>query len=120
VRHELGANNEPAFTRLAVTEGAVRVRPADSATGEAALIDAGRQIRFTREQLGALTPLDEYSQAWLDGTFVAEGMRLQDFLAELGRYRPGYLGCAPEVAVSRITGAWPLKGAGATDRIRCS
>ncbi|KAG1069902.1 hypothetical protein G6F40_017608 [Rhizopus arrhizus] len=41
-------------------------------------------------------------------------MRLGDFIAELSRYRRGYLGCAPEVADLRIVGAYAV---GDTDRV---
>src|SRR5690606_37673795 len=104
------------WTRLAVAEGAVEVRLLDQA-GRPILVRAGEQARFTRHAIAAATPLDENSQAWAKGVFTAAGMRLDDFLAELGRYRPGVLRWAPEVAALRITGAWPLRGEDATDRI---
>ena len=40
---------------------------------------------------------------------VVERMRLADFLAELDRYRPGYLRCDPQVADLRVSGAFPLR-----------
>ncbi|MDX3895856.1 FecR domain-containing protein [Pusillimonas sp.] len=116
-RHDDGAEGRPASTRLAVTEGAVRIRPAAFPADEPALIAAGQQVHFTRDQVGPPASLDEHGHAWVDGTFVAERMRLADFLAELGRYRRGHLGWAPEVADLRITGAWPLEGAEAAERI---
>lgn len=39
---------------------------------------------------------------------VASQMRLADFLAELGRYRHGQLGCSEQVADLRISGSYPL------------
>jgi len=39
---------------------------------------------------------------------VVENARLADLVAELGRYRAGHLGVAPEVADLRITGSFPL------------
>ncbi|MNT56173.1 fec operon regulator FecR [compost metagenome] len=41
-------------------------------------------------------------------------MRLGDFIAEVSRYRRGYLACAPEVADLRIVGAYALAD---TDRV---
>ncbi|OZI82624.1 FecR domain-containing protein [Bordetella genomosp. 2] len=114
VRHD--APGGGSWTRLAVAEGAVEVRLLDQA-GRPILVRAGEQARFTRHAIAAATPLDESSQAWAEGVFTAAGMRLDDFLAELGRYRPGVLRWAPEVAALRITGAWPLRGEDATDRI---
>lgn len=116
VRHVAdGADCSP--TRLAVIEGAVRIYADGRPDGETALVTAGQQARFTRKRIHAPVPLDEASHSWVDGTFSAEGMRLADLLADLGRYRPGRLRCAPGVADLRITGAWPLDGPDATDRI---
>jgi len=39
---------------------------------------------------------------------VAAHMRLQDFLAELGRYRRGQLNCDPKVAELLISGTYPI------------
>ena len=39
---------------------------------------------------------------------VVDNVRLGDMIQELGRYRHGYLGVAPEVADLRITGSFPL------------
>jgi len=38
----------------------------------------------------------------------ADDMELGAFIAELARYRPGVLRCAPEVAGLRISGAFQL------------
>ncbi|SSW69102.1 hypothetical protein AGI3411_04028 [Achromobacter agilis] len=116
VRHVAGeADCTP--TRLAVLEGAVRIHADGRPDGETALVTAGQQARFTRRSIEAPAPLDEASHGWIAGTFSAEGMRLADLLSDLARYRPGSLHCAPEVADLRITGAWPLDGPDATDRI---
>ncbi|MOA40347.1 fec operon regulator FecR [compost metagenome] len=45
---------------------------------------------------------------------VVSRMRLDDFLAELGRYRRGRLGCDPAVAHLLVSGAYPLAD---TDRV---
>ncbi|WP_278253104.1 FecR domain-containing protein [Bordetella petrii] len=115
VRHE-ATGESGSWTRVAVTEGAVEARLLDEAAAPV-LVRAGEQLRFTRQAITAPTSLDEGSQAWTEGVFTSAGMRLDDFLTELGRYRPGVLGWGPEVASLRITGAWPLRGADATDRI---
>jgi transmembrane sensor len=41
-------------------------------------------------------------------------MPLPDFLAELGRHRPGVLRCAPDAADLRVSGTYPLAN---TDRV---
>src|SRR5690606_13701509 len=81
------------------------------------LVLAAQQAYFTRDYIAPPGALDEASQAWIDGIFVAEGTRLVDFLAELNRYRHGKLSCTAEVANLQITGAWPLDGPDATERI---
>ncbi|WP_422099378.1 FecR domain-containing protein [Variovorax sp.] len=108
-------------TLLSVSEGAVQVRTALQAAGQApTLVPAGRQLRFTREGIGAPATLDESASSWTAGMLTAEGMRLADFVAELDRYRPGRLRCAPEVAQLRITGSWPLDGDAPTERVLAS
>ncbi|MCV2217159.1 FecR domain-containing protein [Thauera sp. Sel9] len=93
---------------VAVVEGAVDIHPA--AAGRSLRLAAGLQTRFTPTHSAPPAPLDESRLAWTDGFITAEGMRLADFLADLGRYRPGRLRCAGNVADLRLTGAWPLDG----------
>ncbi|MFX7540773.1 hypothetical protein ABTJ80_19925, partial [Acinetobacter baumannii] len=76
-------------TRVAVHEGAVQV---ENHAGQGLLLPSGRQLDFDRERRGAPQPLPVGSGAWTDGMLVAAGMRLDDFLAEVARYRPGRLG----------------------------
>jgi transmembrane sensor len=105
------------FTRLVMVDGAVQVRNRLTGTSNPLLVEAGHQVRFTREAVDAVAPADGAQLAWIDGMFAAESLRLDAFLAELGRYRAGWLRCSPDVAALRITGVWPLDGADATDRI---
>ena len=44
---------------------------------------------------------------------MADKMRLADFVAELTRYRRGFLRCDPSIADLRISGAFPISD---TDR----
>ncbi|MGJ7552852.1 FecR domain-containing protein [Variovorax sp. RB3P1] len=101
VRHEEGG-----AVQLAVFEGAVASRPSEG--GESLTLVAGQQARLFADRVEAPEPVAGYAEDWTRGMLVADGMRLGDFIAELGRYRPGYLGCAPEVADLRIVGAYPL------------
>ena len=104
VRHEDGG-----AVRLAVFEGAVEARPA--AGGDARTLVAGQQARVFAGRVDVQTGAEgrsAYADDWTRGMLVADGMRLGDFIAELSRYRNGYLGCAPEVADVRIVGAYPL------------
>ena len=107
VRHE-----DADAVRLAVFEGTVEARPAHGAAPRT--LAAGEQARVSADEVDAPVPVMVEEDAWTRGMLVADGMRLGDFVAELGRHRPGYLGCAPEVADLRIVGAYPLTD---TDRI---
>jgi ferric-dicitrate binding protein FerR (iron transport regulator) len=54
-------------------------------------------------------PPDMDIAAWSDGLLVTRNMRLIDFLAEVRRYRPGYLGCSMDIADLRLSGAFRLE-----------
>ena len=99
-------------TRVTVLEHAVEIRPA---LGDAALrLDAGQSVRFSAHASGPVQPAPAGSDAWRQGNLIADKQRLEDFLAELSRHRPGILRCAPEVADLRISGVFQLDD---TDRI---
>lgn len=92
---------------VGVLQGAVELRPAD-APATVRTLQAGEATRFTRTGVQAAVPLDDNASAWSDGMLVASHMRLDDFLAELGRYRRGRLGCDPAIAGLQVSGAYPL------------
>ncbi len=94
-------------TRLAVLEGAVRVEPAD-APGTAVRVDAGQQIVFSASTVAQPQPLDPALTAWTGGMLAVDAWPLSAVLAELSRYRPGVLRCAPDAAGLRVSGAFPL------------
>lgn len=95
-----------AATRVQVFEGAVELRPREG--GAPRRLDAGFQVLFDPAAAAAPEALDEAAAAWMRGLLVAERMRLDDFLAELARYRRGVLRCAPAVAGLRVSGVFPL------------
>lgn len=100
-------------THVAVLESAVQITPRDNNT-QARILQAGTQAAFSRRTLDDDQPLDEQATAWSRGQIVADNVRLGDFLADLGRYRPGLLRCDPSVADLRVSGVFPLHD---TDRI---
>lgn len=102
-----------AQVEVGVLQGAVELTPRN-APQQARTLRAGESGRFTRT--GATPPraLDRDESAWADGMLVASHMRLDDFLAELGRHRPGRLGCDPAIAGLQVSGAYPLAD---TDRV---
>ena len=103
-------------SRVAVFAGGIEIRPA-AAHVAGRTLNAGQETRFTRHTIAAPRAANEDGTAWTRGLLLADNMRLGDFVAELARYRRGYLGCAPEVASLRIVGAFPLTD---TDRVLAS
>jgi len=99
-------------SEVAVYAGSVRIMPR---TGAAATeLAAGRRTRFDHLDVAPITTTSAHEAAWTRGMLVAEDMRLGDFLAELSRYRHGWLRCDPAVADLRLVGAYPLDD---TDRV---
>ncbi len=94
-------------TLVAVMQGAVEIRPKHA--GDAQLVvNAGEQTRFSLTDVVAPVPTDPHIADWSRGVLFANKMRLEDFIAELGRYRSGVLRCDPDVANLHITGAFQL------------
>ncbi|MFT3812849.1 MAG: FecR family protein [Acidovorax sp.] len=107
-----GVRQQDGRTSVAVLESAVEITPADGGTPR--ILQAGERASFTRAEVEAPQAVAERDGAWARGQIVAEDTRLDDFLAELGRYRAGLVRCAPEVAGLRLSGVFPLND---TDRI---
>ncbi|WP_437881998.1 FecR domain-containing protein [Pseudomonas sp. LRF_L74] len=97
--------DDRALTHLAVFDGAVRASPFH---GDSVTISAGQQLRFSQESRGVLSAVTEDAAGWSRGQLIADGMPLREFLAELDRYRAGWLRCAPEVEGLRISGTFQL------------
>lgn len=101
------------LTFLTVQEHAVEIRPAE-APDTVLKVSAGEQVNFSAMALGKVTPAELQTDAWTRDMLVVSNWRLGDFIHELQRYRPGYLGCDPTVAALRISGAFHL---GNTDNV---
>jgi transmembrane sensor len=99
-------------TRVAVAEGAVELRPARG--GAPVHIAAGMQATATVDSVSAASARDALADGWTEGVLYAEKMPLGAFCAELARYRPGLLRCAPEVAALPVSGAFQLADTDAT------
>lgn len=94
-------------TQLAVFAGSIELSP-NERVGTDLMVKAAQQVSFSRSGWEPVRPVDAASGAWADGMLVAAHMRLEDFLAELGRYRRGRLNCDPRVADLLISGSYPL------------
>lgn len=111
VRQE-GGRADGGPVRLAVTEGAVEVTLRGAAS-PAQVVQAGQQTVLRAGEVTSPQPLQPEATAWTHGMLMADAMPLAAFCAELSRYRPGLLQCAPEVRALRVSGSFPL---GDTDR----
>lgn len=93
-------------TEVSVEEHAVEVQP-NLATTATTRVEAGQRLTFNERQAGVVQTASNAS-AWTQGMLVAVDWRLDRLLGELSRYRHGYLGCVPEVAALRLSGAFQL------------
>lgn len=93
-------------TRLDVLEHAVAVRP-DVLVDER-VVSAGQGMDFSASVFGPLRPVESGTGEWTNGRLLVDGWPLRRLLAELSRYRVGYLGWQAQIAELPISGAFPL------------
>lgn len=93
-------------TLLSVLQSAVAAHP--QATDKEMILHEGQQMLIQRHSLGPMVAIAPGTDAWMRGMLVVDNAPLRDVVAEIGRYRQGYLGVAPDVADLRITGSFPL------------
>lgn len=94
-------------TEVAVFAGRVEARPAQAGAG-ARIVAAGQQLRFTSGAIGAPQAADAAREAWTRGVLLADNLPLAQVVAEIARYRHGFLRCDPAVADLRVAGGYPL------------
>ncbi|TFY84919.1 DUF4880 domain-containing protein [Pseudomonas nabeulensis] len=95
-------------THLAVLEGAVKVSLADNSQTAPLIVSAGQRTDFSAQTFGALDTADGNVDAWTRGMLMADKMRLADFVAQMMRYRRGFVRCDPAIADLRVSGAFPI------------
>ncbi|CRM68277.1 MULTISPECIES: FecR domain-containing protein [Pseudomonas] len=95
-------------TMLAVQQGTVAVFADNHAAGARQVINPGEQVLFDRSGIRSLVANGLDPWAWSEGVISARDMRLDAFLAELGRYRNGLLRCSEAVAGLRVSGTYQL------------
>ncbi|AXI63865.1 amino acid ABC transporter substrate-binding protein [Pseudomonas kribbensis] len=93
-------------TRLSVLQSAVAAHPQSDPQEQ--ILREGQQVLIRNTGLDSVVALNPGADAWIRGMLVVDNARLEDLVHELGRYRRGHLGIAPEVADLRITGSFPL------------
>jgi len=100
---------DSACTRLSVVSGNVAIHSPHGAKGLSTQVHAGESYLVRQTEAIPAAPLDMDIGAWADGLIVTRGMRLDAFLAEVGRYRHGYLGCSADIADLRLSGVFRLE-----------
>ncbi|MCO7566997.1 FecR family protein [Pseudomonas sp. S 311-6] len=94
-------------TRVSVSQGKVAIhRPGH---GQLQWITSGQAWRLDTQGAQQVEQQAMDASAWAEGLIVTRDMRLADFLAEVGRYRHGYLGCSEAVADLRLSGVFRLE-----------
>lgn len=96
-----------ASTQVSVYQGAVQIQPRDD-QGHALTLQAGLCASYSARDVTQAGAADENRTAWKDGFIVARGMRLGDFIAELGRYCRDTLSCDPAIDGLRLSGSFPV------------
>ena len=72
--------------------------------------DRGQEAAFSAERVYAAEAAPANAEAWTRGVLVADGMRVGDFVAELARYRRGWLRCDTAVSYTHLPDAWEWGG----------
>ncbi|MBN3865583.1 FecR family protein [Pseudomonas frederiksbergensis] len=101
-------------TRLSVTSGMVAIHSPQTIDGLPTQVQAGQSYLIDRSRIQLAPPPNMDAGAWVDGLIVTRNMRLGDFINEVGRYRPGYLTCAADIANLRLSGVFRFED---TDRL---
>ncbi len=94
-------------TRVAVFEGAVAASPVAS-PGSRAVVSAGASTCLDMTGVHALRDVRPHETSWTRGMLVVDDQPLGKVIAELGRYRRGWLRCDPAVQALRLTATFQL------------
>lgn len=101
--------SENGHTRVSVLEHAVEIQLSQTINNhQLTRMEAGQQRQFSAVHILPAETMDPHSNAWTKGFLVASNWRLDHFLGELSRYRPGRLSYDSSVAALRISGAFHL------------
>ena len=102
-------------SQVSVLEGRVEITP--QLLQHSAMLLAGERQSFKLNRFEALERFDTAALAWDKGMLLANNMRLDELLGELGRYRPGVLRCHADVAAIRVSGSFSLRDTDASLRL---
>ena len=91
-------------TQVTVTREAVMVAPVSGAMPQ--WVGQGQRCRFTPKAIASIQDAQPDSLAWRRGELIVDNWRLETFVAELARYRPGLLRCDSAVADLKVSGVF--------------
>ncbi|MRW89567.1 DUF4880 domain-containing protein [Duganella sp. FT80W] len=97
-------------TELAMLESKTEVRTQDH-PAVPTVVSAGEKVRFTRDGVGAVTPVDVASiaDAWRDHQLVVQGRPLAEVLDQLARHHRGIIQYDErQIASMRVSAVLPL------------
>lgn len=95
------------YSQVAVQQDAVEIHTA--ATDKVQRITAGQQSRFSKVDIEPLTASQPTTAtAWTRQQLIVDNQSLAEVIAELSRYRKGWLRCDPAVAQLRLSGVFQL------------
>lgn len=101
------ARQDSDCTQVSVSHGRVAIHRPDN--GQLQWIESGQNWRLDALGTHRLEQVDMDAMAWTEGLIVTRDMRLFDFLAQVSRYRHGYLGCSDDIADLRLSGVFRLE-----------
>ncbi|WEK29084.1 MAG: DUF4880 domain-containing protein [Candidatus Pseudomonas phytovorans] len=78
------------------------------ASGQTLQVGSGQRGQFNDHSFSSMETIALAADAWSQGLLIANDQRLDSFVSNLSRYRPGWLNCAPSVAGMRISGTYRL------------
>lgn len=99
-------NRQDADTQVAVLRHSVVLEPAGG--GAALVLHEGEQGVLEPAGARHAGAIAGESDAWTRGLIIVDNARLDDFVAQLARYRPGRLSCDEAIAGLRVSGAFPI------------
>jgi transmembrane sensor len=70
---------------------------------------AGQKMHFRRQKLILTRPLNGTESSWTQSIFVADDLPVDQFIANLSRYRAGIISCEPDLNQFRISGTFDLR-----------
>ncbi|WKA63135.1 FecR domain-containing protein [Pectobacterium aroidearum] len=97
---------EPEATTLTVYQHAVDASAKYASA--ARRVNSGYHLRFNADGQGNILPNQQNDADWSHGRLQADNMPLGEVVAQLSRYRHGYLACQPAIADLRVMGTFPL------------